>query len=261
VGIPGVLFALLMYTVKEPARKGARMTRAADGSATVARVPMRDVIAYLSQNRATFFCHNFGFALLAFSSYGASAWIPTFLIRKYGWTASQAGIRYGAIICISGTIGIVVGGHLADWLARRGHLDANMRVGLLGAFLWLPAGVLYPLMPSGNLAAALLVPAIFLTSLPVGVAAAAIQEMMPNVMRGQASALYLFVINLIGLGLGPTAVAALTDYVFRNDNAVNYSLLVVGTLAHVGAAVLLWAGLKPYRRSLEHLNAWTKLHV
>lgn len=261
VGIPGVLFALLMYTVKEPARKGARMVRATDGSATVARVPPRDVIAYLSQNRATFFCHNVGFALLAFSGYGTSAWIPTFLIRKYGWTASQAGIRYGAIICIFGTIGIVVGGRLADWLARRGYFDANMRVGLVGAFLWLPAGALYPLMPSGNLATAMLVPTIFLTSLPVGVAAAAIQEMMPNVMRGQASALYLFVINLIGLGLGPTAVAVLTDYVFRNDNAVNYSLLVVGTLAHMGAAVLLWAGLKPYRRSLERLSAWTKLHV
>jgi MFS family permease len=106
-----------------------------------------------------------------------------------------------------------------------------------------------------------LVPTIFLTSLPVGIAAAAIQEMMPNVMRGQASALYLFVVNLIGLGLGPTAVAVLTDYVFRNDNAVNYSLLVVGMLAHLGAAVLLWAGLKPYRRSVERLSAWTKLHV
>jgi hypothetical protein len=79
------------------------------------------------------------------------------------------------------------------------------------------------------------------------------------VMRGQASALYLFVINLIGLGLGPTAVAVMTDYVFRNDNAVNYSLLVVGTLTHIGSATLLWAGLKPYRRSLERLKEWAKL--
>jgi MFS family permease len=106
-----------------------------------------------------------------------------------------------------------------------------------------------------------LVPTIFVTSLPVGVAAAAIQEMMPNVMRGQASALYLFVINLIGLGLGPTAVALVTDYVFHNDNAVHYSLLIVGTIAHVGAALLLWLGLKPFVSSLDRLKDWTKLNV
>ena len=261
VGLPGALLALLMYTVKEPTRKGARMTKAADGSATVAKASMRDVIAYIRANRTTVLCHNLGFALLAFSGYGTSAWIPTFLIRKYGWTGSQAGIRYGAIVCIFGTIGIVTGGRVADWLARRGFRDANMRVGLIGALAWLPMGLLYPLMPNGNSAAVVLIPTIFLTSLPVGLAAAAIQEMMPNVMRGQASALYLFVINLIGLGLGPTAVAVMTDYVFHNDNAVNYSLLILGTLAHLGSAALLWAGLKPYRRSLDRLKEWTRINA
>ena len=261
VGLPGAVFALLAYTVREPVRKGARLLKAVDGRATVASVPMRDVVAYMRENRKTFLCHNLGFGFLAFSGYGMSAWIPTFLIRKYAWTSAQAGIRYGALICILGTIGIVTGGKLADWLVRRGFDDANLRVGLIGSIVWLPLGILYPLMPTGNLAIAVLAPTIFLTSMPVGVAAAAIQEMMPNVMRGQASAIYLFVINLIGLGLGPTAVALITDYAFHNDNAVNYSLLLVGTIAHLAAAVLLWAGLKPYRRSLERLRDWTKVNV
>ena len=197
----------------------------------------------------------------AVSGYGTSAWIPTFFIRRYSWTASQAGVVYGTVVCIFGTLGIVTGGRLADWLARRGFPDANMRVGVIGALTWLPAGILYPLMPSGNSAAAVLVPTIFVTSLPVGVAAAAIQEMMPIVMRGQASALYLFVINLIGLGLGPTAVAMVTDYVFHNDNAVHYSLLIVGTIAHVGSGLLLWRGLKPFVSSLDRLKEWTRINV
>jgi len=155
----------------------------------------------------------------------------------------------------------VTGGRLADWLAQRGFADSSMRVGVIGALAWLPAGILYPLMPSGDLAAAILVPTIFVASLPVGVAAAAVQEIMPNVMRGQASALYLFVINLIGLGLGPTAVAVMTDYVFHNDNAVHYSLLIVGTLAHIGAALLLWLGLKPYVSSLDRLREWSKINL
>jgi len=99
---------------------------------------------------------------------------------------------------------------MADWLAQRGFQDASMRVGLIVALAWVPTGMLFPLMPNGNFAAALLVPTVFLMGQPVGVAAAAIQEMMPNAMRAQASALYLFVINLIGLGAGPTAVAMTT---------------------------------------------------
>ena len=51
----------------------------------------------------------------------------------------------------------------------------------------------------------------------------------------------LFVVNLIGLGLGPTAVAVFTDYVFHDDNMVGYSLLVVNIAAHLLAALTLWA--------------------
>jgi MFS family permease len=261
VGLPGVLLALLLYTVREPTRKGARVMKAADGRAVVAQVPLRDVIAYMRENGKTFFCHHVGFALLAFSSFGSSAWIPTFFIRRYGWTSSQTGVIYGAILCIFGTLGIVAGGRVADWLAQRGFRDANMRVGLIAALAWIPTGILFPLMPNGNLAVALLIPTVFLMGQPVGIAAAAILEIMPNVMRGQASALYLFVINLIGLGLGPTAVAMATDYIFHNDKAIHYSLVLVGILAHLGAATLLWIGLKPFLRSLDRLKDWTRINA
>jgi hypothetical protein len=66
----------------------------------------------------------------------------------------------------------------------------------------------------------------------------------------------LFVINLIGLGIGPTAVAMTTDYVFHNDYMVNWSLMIVCTIAHIISGILLWLGLKPFRESLERLKAW-----
>src|SRR5262249_12261450 len=141
-------------------------------------------------------------------------------------------------------------------MAARGLRDATMRVGLIVALAWLPFGVLFPLVPGGWWAAALLVPASFLASAPFGVAPAAIQQIMPNAMRGQASAVYLFVVNLIGLGLGPSAVALTTDYVFRDKSAVNYSLLIVTTAAHLAAAALLWRGLGPFCRSLEGVKGW-----
>ena len=66
---------------------------------------------------------------------------------------------------------------------------------------------------------------------------------MPNSMRGQASAVYLFVITMVGLGIGPTAVALGTDFVFGDDNALRYSLLIVTGIALVGAMILLGMGL------------------
>jgi len=62
--------------------------------------------------------------------------------------------------------------------------------------------------------------------------------------------------DLIGLGMGPTAVALCTQYVFGRDEALNYSLLIVTVTACVIAALILWSGLKPFLRSLERLTAW-----
>jgi MFS family permease len=250
VGLPGVLLSLLMLTVREPLRRDMRAGKPAT-------VPFAEVRAYISRNRRTFLCHNLGFALLSFSSYGSSAWVPTFFVRKHGWTEAHAGQVYGWIVMIFGTLGIVLGGRFADWLAERGHRDATMRTGLIVSLAWFPFGILYPLMGDGRTAAWLLIPAALLTAAPFGVAPAAIQQMMPGPMRGQASAVYLFVINLIGLGVGPTAVAMITDDVFRDDHAVHYSLVIVSTAAHIASSLLLWMGIKPFLASLDRLKAWT----
>ena len=261
VGLPGVFLALFVYTVREPVRRGIKMLKSADGKMRVAQAPMSEVVAYLKQNRRTLLCHNVGFGLLSFSSYGGSAWVPTFFVRNHGWSEAQAGQVYGWIVAIASTVGIVAGGRLADWMVERGHKDATMRVGLIVALAWFPCGLLYPVVPHAYWAAALLVPSAFFASAPFGVSAAAIQQMMPNSMRGQASAIYLFVINLIGLGLGPSAVAAVTDFVFKDDQAVRYSLVCVGAFAHLGAAALLWAGLKPFLASLDRLKHWNAANV
>ena len=103
-----------------------------------------------------------------------------------------------------------------------------------------------------------LCPAAFAAAMPLGVAAAAIQQIMPANMRAQGSALYLFVINLIGLGLGPSAVAWCTDYVFQDPNKVNLSLMWVGTFFGLLSAVLLYFGSKHYRSTLNYLEAYNE---
>ncbi len=247
LGVAGVFFTLLMLAIKEPARRGA--------GAGVA-VPLSEVGRYIRANRRTVLLHNFGFAGLAFAGYGSSAWVPTFYIRTYGWDASQVGMVYGSIVAVFGCLGIVFGGRLADWMAKRGYRDANMRVGLFSALGALPMVVLFPLMDTAFWASVLMAPTVFCLSMPFGVAPAAIQEIMPNSMRGQASAIYLFVITLIGLGIGPTAVALVTDFVFADDAALRYSLLSVTTLAVLMSIILLAKSLKPYRESVTRLEQW-----
>jgi MFS family permease len=109
-------------------------------------------------------------------------------------------------------------------------------------------------MPNGAAAITLVAPTTFAVAMAFGAAPAAIQEMMPNTMRGQASAVYLFSINFIGLGGAPTAVALCTDYLFKNEAHLRYSLALVGFPACLLAAAILTAGLRPFRRTLDALS-------
>ncbi|MFN7935445.1 MAG: MFS transporter [Bryobacteraceae bacterium] len=247
VGLPGVVLALLMYTVVEPVRRGAGKAQA---------IPVGEVFRYMRENWSTYFCHNVGIALLSFSSYGSAAWIPSYFVRTHGWSAAEIGKVYGTLVAVCGAAGIVWGGWLADRWSARGQKDAAMRVALMVSWAWIPTGVAYLLVPNAWVSMALLIPTVFLTAAPFGIAPAAIMQVTPARMRGQASSIYLFVINLIGLGIGPTAVALVTDYVFRDDKQVGMSILLVSAAAHVISAGLLWAGLKPYVRSQERAKEW-----
>ncbi len=248
VGLPGIGLAALMLTVREPVRRGLK---AADGGA----VSMRETYDYLAANKTTIFTHNFGIALLTVATYGTASWMPTFFVRNHGWTAGHIGIALGIVVLVFGTLGVALGGKIADYLAERGMQDANMRVAFYAVVSAIPFVIAYPLFSDANFALALYVPVAFLTSVPIGVAVAALQQIMPNRMRGQATALYFFIINLLGLGLGPTLIALMTDYVFKNDNAVYLSLSIICGATLVLSAILLFAGLKPYRRSLDNIRA------
>lgn len=253
IGLAGGAYAAVLFTVREPVRRGIRAAEPASGAS---RSSLAAVLAYMRDNRATFLLHNLGFAILSLSGYGSGAWLATMFIRRHGWTASQAGTWIGAVTILFGASGLVAGGRLADSLKSRGIRDANLRVGLVSAAAGLPVAAIYCLSPDANLAAAMLAPSIFFAALPIAPAIASLQEIVPNELRGQTSAIFLFANNLIGLGLGPTAVALLTDYLFHDDNKLHLSILLVVAFAHAAGAAMVWACLRPYRASLEYLARW-----
>ena len=254
IGLPGILFAAMLYTIKEPIRRGVARSAGAAVS-----VPMMQVIGYLGRNWKTFACHSVGFSLLSFVGYGSAAWVPTFFVRVHGWDPSFTGKMYGTAVIIFGTSGIIFGGYVAGLLAKRGYTDSKMRAGFIAALIHLPFGLAFPLVPEGWMAFVIMCPAAFTLAMPFGVAPAAIQEMMPNRLRGQASAIYLFIVNLIGLGIGPSAVAWCTDLLFKDDSMINYSLLLTGGVANFVSAILLFFGLAHFRDSLGLVGTFDSL--
>ena len=118
-----------------------------------------------------------------------------------------------------------------------------------------PVGILAPFMPSAIAAMSLFYAFIFFAAFPVGCQAAALQEISPNQMRAQVTALYLFISNMFGIGLDPTFIAFFTDIVFKNDLAVGSSMSIAVAIACPIGVLFFWRGLKPYRDSLESAAA------
>jgi MFS family permease len=257
VGIPGLIVAALFATVVEPIRRGRISGPATASARRAATVPVRDVVRFVWQNRATYGPLFAGLALQTVLAFGVQAWTPAFFIRTYGWSIAQIGWTQGLIILISWPPGLVLGGLIAEKLAKRGYADANMRVTIAALAAYAPFGLAFPLMPTALLSNLMLALSGFCISFGAAPQNAALQVITPGEMRGQITALFLFVFNIIGFGLGATIVALFTQYVFGSDALLRYSLATtVAVLAPV-ALVTLASGLKAYGKSVERSRSWS----
>lgn len=255
VGLPGLAVALLALTMRDPARKQALRdapdTQSRGESSTASMAPFSEVFGYVRQHPRTMAAIGFGFACSAAVNYGVGAWMAVFFVRTHNWSISQAGLLQGSMTAVFGVLGSLAGGWLTDWWAKRGKADAPMLVGMVGAFGMLTCAGLYPLVPSASIAAALILPVNIFAALPWGAANAAVAQIMPPRLRGQGSALYQLVVNLIAGALGPTAVALMTDKVFGAESSLRYSLSVCAIVGmSITLALLAW-GRPAFRRTVS----------
>jgi MFS family permease len=247
VGLPGLLIALLMLTVREPERQQRDRTV----------VPLKALFDYVRANLRTCLCLTFGYALSGTVNLGIAAWLATFLTNRHGWPASRAGIVMGLLTMTVGTIGVVTGGRVADAFARRGKADGALRVGVIGALGMLVSATAYPFAPSASVAVAWLVLVNFFAAFPWGAASAAVAQVVPASMRAQGMAMYFFVQTLVASALGPISVAAVTDYVFHDDAAIRYSLAIVNVVGMTGAIALFVIAMPAYRHTLAQRDRWS----
>ena len=242
VGAPVLLLVPVFLLQREPARRGP-------GAA--APLPLRDVTLVLRTRAAALIPMFSGFAMVNLVSYTFFIWTPAFLQRTYGWNTGQVGVAFGMIILVFGTSGVFCAGWLSDQLARRGHLDAQLRVAAFGFVGCGIFGALAPLMPTAATALLLLAPAIFLSMMPYPCAATAIQLIVPNRARAQVTALYVTLTTLVGLVVGPLVVGLMTDHIFHDPADIRYSLAIVVGIAAPVMFVLLLAALRPFRTLRE----------
>jgi len=256
VGLPGLILAVVMATVHEPRRRGRMLAASPASGEKPKSVPVRQIARFLGDDARTFVPIYAAMGIKTFLSFGAGLWTAPFFMRTYGWTIPQIGYRQGLILLLVSPLGLLAGSWLAEWYAKRGYDDANMRVVLIATIAVLPTSICYPLMPTGESALVLLGLNLFLASLGIGPGNAALQIVTPNEMRGQVRALYQFIFNVIGYAAGPIAVALLTDYLFADEAALRYSLVTAAVILGPAAVFVTWYGLKSYGRSVVRARAW-----
>jgi MFS family permease len=223
VGLPGCLLAVVVkLTLPEPPR-AEREVPGADEKG-------EDLWAVLRFMRslASFRHMAFGAALHAFYGYGASAFIAAFFMRSHGIPSGELGTWLALLGLTGGVAGTYLGGFLSDRLSVRDS-RWHMWVPALATLLYIPFAFLLYLWPDGRTALMLSFPGSFLGGMYLGPTFAMTQTLVPPRMRATASAILLFVINLIGLGLGPQAVGILSD-LLRGEfgvESLRYAMLSV----------------------------------
>lgn len=250
LSLPGYLISGLILTVREPARQdvlpSGGNSRSAGGFATTLR--------YFKTNRRTFGYLFSAFALLNLVSYGYAAWLPSVFIRRFGETQGQVGNTLGVASLAGTAIGAILGGLLCDRVVRKGGADVVVRFILWTSIATLPL-LIASVLPSANLVLVVYFAFLVVGSMVGTAGITAIQNGVPGNMRGFSVAMQAFVYTLVGLGLGPTAVALATQYVYRSPKAVGLSIFTVAVPVTVVGTWLVWLVLPHYRLTHRQLTS------
>jgi MFS family permease len=250
VGAVGLLVLIPLSFVKEPVRRGTLA-----GAPAAKPLPISEVAGHLRRQWRFYLLHCAGFSLATILAAGTVAWIPTFFIRHHGWAPHQIGYAYGLIVAVCGVVGVLAGARVAEWMDARGCKDTNVRLPLIAMALATIPAILTPLVPSPYVALGLLALGSLVGSLATAPIWTALQVVTPNQMRGQVVAMFSFVVNIVGMGIGPLVVALITDYVFRDEAKLGLSIVVASLVLKPLILLIFWLCLRGYRESLTAYDA------
>ena len=229
IAIPGFVLSFGLAFLADPQRKGIINKEKQKDESFV------DVIAYIKSKFSAYFTLMVAASFIVVLLYTFQAWVPTYIARVHGWDLSRVGYLFGIVTLISGSLGVLSGPVLERFLDRRGFKNSTHAVFLISAstlavippltFLFVTEDFILPGM---------FVISFFIT-LPMACFASGLQKMTPQNYRGSISGLYVFIMNIVGLSLGPTVVPFFTSVIFQDDMSINlalsYTFLIFGPIS------------------------------
>jgi MFS family permease len=245
VGLPGLLWALVVMTLKEPARRGLIKGQSKSS------VTVRDVARYMGADWRTYTAVIGGMAMKYLMLLGNSQWLPTMMRREFAWELSKIGLVLGSMMLVIAPVGLLVGGRLSERWAKQGRSDANLRIMFYCLCASVPVSIIAPLVPDPWLMLMCHSVFLFITAMGTGPSVAAFQVITPNQMRAQVSAVSQFSTNVLAFALGPLIVALFTDYLFEDPRDLKYSMALCAAILGPLTVLIVLQGLKPYARSYE----------
>jgi len=250
VGLPGLLFALLMLTVREPIRRNVRQT--VEGASV--KLSVGQVLEEAGLRWQSFLGISIGMIFQSSQVYAMVTWVNATFQRVHEWTPGQTGRPLALILLTFGCAGMYIGGVWSDRWLKHGVPEAPLKIGVVagvGTLIFFTPALL---MPTPTLALVLLAPGFFFTALPMGITIAALQRIFPNQARAQISALFLFLLNLGGYPLGAILPGLLNDTMYSDPARIGTTVSITIGIAAVLMIVSFYLTSKSYRKHYEMMQ-------
>lgn len=232
-----VALALMRY-LNEPERAELGRIRATES--------LRDVQEYLRVHWFVYVSLIVGAALSAVGTFAIFAWAPAVFERVYDWQPEDAGLVLGLISIVFGTAGLYVSGNYARQFVVAGQSFVFQRLMMLSVACAIIPAAITTVADSAVGMWACFAAVIFFLAMPTGLALSGIVAVTPNRLRAQIVAIYIAVLSVVAIGLGPAAVSLLANFVFGGAAAIESALGVVIVASGVSSVLLLALGVKEY---------------
>jgi MFS family permease len=247
VGLPGLLVALLMLTVTEPARRGV------GGKPAGGTVPIREVFAFLMRNGRLYGCMFGSVFINGVVIYGAQSFRPAFFWRTYHWPAQQMGLSTGFATLVASPFGLMAGTWLCERWNRKRH-DGSMRVAVLANALATPFAVAGSLMPTPWLSVGCAAASAAFIAMATPALVSAMQTVTPNNIRAQVNSIYLLLFSGVTGILGPWVVGQITD-MLHDPSKLGLVLAATAAVGSPIALLCLWFAIKPFGQAIQVIEA------
>ena len=216
--MPGLFFMALLSLMKEPQ---------SPGPAIGATIRSETLLSALNRNAKGYALLFFGMSGVTITLYAMLSWISAVLQREHHWTPGEVGQTYGLIVLVAAPLGLLLGGILNDLLTNRGRNNAPVLIAGSGALLALPLMLAVGAAPGPIALLGLVAVLHFLLAMPIGIVPAYIQLITAPAVRARVSAAYVLVVNIVGLGVGPTLIGAISSMSPNDPAALRLALVGV----------------------------------